>query len=1473
MSTHGFGKHTKAYLHFSDGTTFSGKINLDASDARLKEGIWGEGAFTTSMAGYQETLTDPSYLGQHVIFAYPHVGNYPADPKRNQSTKVHATAAIAREFTPNEFFDQNDIPLFYGLDTRALVKYMTSVDDHRSIISLDSKPPAMEAFLRAPLHMSDLKRVSQTEMQILRPGPHPIVVMNYGIKQAILNFLLELGAPLVTLPYNASKNEIMALAPSMVFLSNGPGDPRDYKDQIEVIKEVLTTDVPLRGICLGHQLLSLALGADVVKLPFGQRGSNHPIQNHLTGEVQITSQNHGYATSQDSFKKIADNNKAGLSLLVESSSLFDTSLEGMVSKDLRLRSVQYHPEANPGPLDSLGFFKEIGEFLKGDKMPIPSDWEPLKDLKSKPYTKDIPYKKLLIVGSGPIKIGQASEFDYSGTQACRALKAKGFEVVLVNSNPATIMTDLDQAYKTYIEPITLDTVKAIIEKENIDAVISTMGGQTALNLCIELEKSGWLEAKGVKLLGAGSWTIERTENRDLFAEELAQLGYKAGDRIKAQSLQHALELARDEVKYPILIRKDFALGGQGAALVQDENELKELLMSESVFPVTLERSLHGFKELELEVMVDKDQNGVVICSIENIDPCGVHTGDSITVAPAQTISDKCLQQLRTMSLTIAKRMGVVAGGANVQFAINPLDEDDIVVIEMNPRVSRSSALASKATGYPIAKISALLAVGYNLKEILNDITKASPVAFEPSLDYVAVKVPVFPFQKFPSSSRLLGPQMRSVGEVLALGSTFNEAFLKALRSLETGLEIPTLRHLRHTPIDFTEEYIRERLTKYYDFGLISVLEAVRFGIPKNEIYSLSKVSPWFIEQMEIIFQREEDLKALSKDFTGKVEDHPLFESEDYFRDLKKLGLSDKHIARLTNLSEKALLEYRIKKNIRPVYKSVDTCSGEFTAKTPYFYSTYDTINEALPYRENKEKSLMILASGPNRIGQGIEFDYSCVKACLSAKENGYRAIMLNSNPETVSTDYDSSDRLYLTPLYIEDILDIYLNEQSEGVVACFAGQTGIKVREASERTFRNDLAKVPFLGVDFSTLELAEDRKLFDEVLEKVQVSKTKTKEVRGYKNLVNAMIEIGFPIIIRPSFVIGGESMYIFNSHDDMEQLPPQLKRELEDSSATFLVESCLDAAHEYDVDLIRDTKGNTVITICEHIEYAGVHSGDSGMISPPVRITPHVQENLIKISNEMAGILNIVGPVNFQFAVKDEDIYCIEANPRGSRTIPFLSKAFNLNLPSLAIQAMLGKEIPNNHSVKVPHFCVKQSTFPFDRFLKDDIILGPKMRSTGETLGVDYDKHSAILKSYQGNYPSLGKPGKILFSLSNQSKAIILPYLKQLVDMDFTFAATPGTAEYIRRQGLPCEVVQKLESKAEDLIQCIGDKKTQIVFNTPSNQYSSKSDGEIIRNAAIQNGVPCFTREENILTVLDALTAVRNKPLKPLAMQELFL
>ena len=1042
----------------------------------------------------------------------------------------------------------------------------------------------------------------------------------------------------------------------------------------------------------------------------------------------------------------------------------------------------------------------------------------------------------------------------------KALKEIGVNVILLNSNPATIMTDPEMAYKTYIEPITKDIICSILEKEDVDGIISTMGGQTALNICIELEEKGVLSQKDVSLLGASVDTIRKTEDRNRFAKELDFLGYKSGKRYSASNRKEALELANSEVSFPLIIRRDFALGGKGAVLIHDTRELDEFLEQNMSYPVTLEKSLLGYKEVELEVMVDREQNGVIVCSIENIDPCGIHTGDSITVAPVQTISDLCYQNLRDQALLIAKHMGVVAGGANVQFAINPEDENDIVVIEMNPRVSRSSALASKATGYPIAKISALLAVGYTLKEILNDITKSSPVAFEPTADYVSVKIPLFPFSKFPDSSRTLGPAMRSVGEVLSMGGNFPEAFLKALRSLEMGLEIPKLARTDAAPSVIDRDYITERLSSSQELCLLSVLEALRLKMTVDEIHSLSHISPWFIEQTALIVSMEEEIKQSQE---------PL--DKDLLLAAKGLGFCDKHIAFLKGASEESIFSLRRRFHIFPNYRAVDTCSGEFNALTPYFYSTYTSqMHKQRPL--DAQSSIIILGSGPNRIGQGIEFDYSCVKACQRLKEKEIASIMINSNPETVSTDYDSSDRLYLSPLYSEELFDIFCYESPRGIIACFAGQTGIKVRERIEANFRKKCREFTFLGPSLSTIHLTENRKEFSKIIQRLGLKQNPSKNIVGLKHLMNAIAEIGLPVIIRPSYVIGGESMHTFYNAYELEHMPPRLLEGLKNTSQPFQVEKHLKEALEYDVDIVCDKHGNTVQAFCEHIEYAGVHSGDSGMISPPLVLKDRLLKRMQDISRSLCRTLKVVGPINFQYAVKGDHIYCIEANPRGSRTLPFLSKAFNISLPKLATDAMLGDTIEETRPAPKSLYAVKQSTFPFDHFLQDTIVLGPKMRSTGETFGIDANIQHAMIKSYLGNYPNLCKKGKILFSLADPHKGIISPFLKKLQELGHSFCATRGTYNHIRNNGFPCTCVAKLKEKGKNIIDSIRDDDIVLVINTPLNQGQSKSDGESIRNTAIQYGIPTFTRPENIKAVFLSLIRTHNSPITPHALQDLY-
>ena len=1406
------------WLHF-DQMSFKGVLS---SGFNLKSDLWAEAAFTTAMTGYEESITDPSYLGQHLIFATSHVGNYKPNVIRWQnsfkSPFSFAQSVIVRELTENAFFKELNVPVISQVDTRSLVRFLVN-HPSPSVLSLSEVPPSVEIFKKnkkmIQQNCSDLSVVSVKKTYWAKKTDGPVLgLINYGCKKAIRQRLLEGKYSCVEFPYNVSAQEVLSYSPDLVLLSNGPGDPRFYTKEVEVIKLLLKEQVPLRGICLGHQLLSMALGAEIVSLPFGQRGVNHPVFDHETGEVLITSQNHGYAV------------KAKENVEITHTSLFDDSVEGIRCKGVR--SVQFHPEAFPGPKDGDIFFQEIETFLE-QKFQSSLDLRPLPRCMDKTPL----FKKVLIVGPGPIRIGQACEFDYSATQACKVLREKGLEVILLNPNPATIMTDPELAHRTYVGPLTEEYLQDIILKEKVDALLSTMGAQTALNLCLALDRSGFLQNHDVALLGASGDTIEKTENRELFAKELESLGLRTGVRLKAFTPQEALTKSK-EISFPLIIRRDYALGGKGALLLKSSEELKKVLEEETNFPITMEKSLLGHKEVEFEVMVDKEKNGVIVCSIENIDPCGVHTGDSVTVAPALTLSDETYQRLRRMSLQIAKHLGVVAGGANVQFAIHPEDESDIVVIEMNPRVSRSSALASKATGYPIAKISALLAVGYTLKDIQNDITKSSPVVFEPTQDYVAVKIPKFAFHKFPASSSELGPSMKSVGEVLALGGSFNEAYLKALRSLESGGEVPAFYEG-----ESCEDLLKD-LRKPLPNALLRVLECLRKGASLEEILNHTKITPWFIKQMELIVKKEKNIDSFN------------------LRTLKSIGFSDKYLAMLKGLREKDIYDQRKREGVFPSFYPVDTCSGEFSALTPYFYSTYPAFPSEVEKINPKQKSVIVLGSGPNRIGQGIEFDYSCVHVCQRLKEENIPSIMINSNPETVSTDYDTSDRLYLSALYAEDLRDIFNFERPQGIVSSFSGQTGICLREDMDED------DFPFLGPDLKTLKVCEDRFEFGKLIETLGLDHNPGLEIHSKKDLIDALVKIGPPVIIRPSFVIGGDSMYIIKS---IEDLPDVVQKSLSTSRVHFQVEKYLENAVEYDVDLVRDRFGNTLFCVCEHIEYAGVHSGDSGMIVPPIHLKDSLLKRLKSFSILIAQKLELQGVLNLQFAIQGEDIYCLEANPRGSRTIPFLSKAYNCFLAKSALDAMLGKKISSELEEK-KFYSVKQSTFPFDRFLSDSIILGPRMRSTGETMGMAKDLPTAVLYSYLGNFPSLQTIGPLLLSLCEKDKKLLLPYLKDLNSKGYEFWGTEGTAYFIRDNGYSCKSVGKVHDSGDTIVSVL--KHTPFVFvaNTPFNQGDSRSEGDLIRHTAISYGIPTFTRPENIESLFKAL--IYYKQSVPVSLQE---
>jgi carbamoyl-phosphate synthase large subunit len=1063
-----------------------------------------------------------------------------------------------------------------------------------------------------------------------------------------------------------------------------------------------------------------------------------------------------------------------------------------------------------------------------------------------PLRKDL--KSVLLIGSGPIVIGQACEFDYSGTQALKALREEGLRLVLVNSNPATIMTDPELADRTYIEPMTAEVIARIIERERPDALLPTVGGQTALNLAIELAESGVLDRFGVELIGARLDAIKKAEDRDLFKRAMLNIGLEVPASEIAHS-RHEADQVRARLGLPLIIRPSRTLGGTGGSIARNAQDFHVkvdwgLEMSPS-HEILVEQSVEGWKEFELEVMRDGADNVVIICSIENLDPMGVHTGDSITVAPAQTLTDKEYQLMRDAALRIIREIGVDTGGSNIQFAVDPRS-GRMVVIEMNPRVSRSSALASKATGFPIAKIAARLAVGYRLDEIPNDITRMTPACFEPTIDYVVTKIPRFAFEKFRGAADELGPQMKSVGEVMAIGRTFKESLQKALRSLEIGswgLETRVAGLDNEAALNA----IRAHLTVPDSHRIYYLAEAIRVGLGREEIYRLSHIDPWFIDAIAEIVATESRIAA------GPLDAAVLGEA-------KSMGFSDRRIAALTGLEERAVALKRRDARIAPVFKTVDTCGAEFQAFTPYLYSTYEGEDEA---QTDERRKIMILGGGPNRIGQGIEFDYCCVHASLALKEAGYETIMINCNPETVSTDYDISDRLYFEPLTLEDVLAIAERERPVGVIVQFGGQTPLKLAVPLQR------AGVPILGTPPDAIDRAEDRARFNVLVERLRLRQPRGVLTRGLAEAARGAAEIGYPVLIRPSYVLGGRAMEVVADETRLRAYVEQALAASEEHP--LLIDRYLQGAIEVDVDAISDGEAVVIGAIMEHVEHAGVHSGDSACVLPPRSLDAATQAELARQTRLLAHELGVIGLINVQFAIFQGDVYVLEVNPRASRTIPFVSKAIGVPLAKLAALVMAGKTLAElDFTVeRVPrHISVKESVFPFSRFPGVDTVLGPEMKSTGEVMGIDRSFAMAFAKAELAAATDLPATGTAFISVRDEDKAVLEPIARGLFAMGFELIATDGTARYIRNLGIPCAMVNKVAQGSPHVVDLMREGKIAMVINTPD--ASGTADSFSIRRTALEMRLPFFTTMAGGQAAVEGIAALKREQLEVRALQD---
>ncbi len=1079
-----------------------------------------------------------------------------------------------------------------------------------------------------------------------------------------------------------------------------------------------------------------------------------------------------------------------------------------------------------------------------------------------PARKDI--SKILVIGSGPIIIGQACEFDYSGSQACKALKKEGYEVVLINSNPATIMTDPEFADKTYIEPIDKEIVKKIIDKEKPDAILPTMGGQTALNIIRELNKENYFKNSSIKILGASPKSIDVAEDRKLFAEAMSEIGLETPFSIIVDDKSDLNKIV-NEVSFPLILRPFYTLGGTGGGIVYDKEEfiskVKNAIDLSPVSKTLVEESLIGWKEFEFEVVRDNLDNSIIVCSIENLDPMGIHTGDSITIAPALTLTDKEYQKLRNQSIAILRKIGVETGGSNVQFAVNPKN-GRILIIEMNPRVSRSSALASKATGFPIAKIAALLAVGYTLDELDNDITKVTPASFEPVIDYIVTKIPKFNFEKFQGTPSELNTAMKSVGEIMSIGRTFKESLLKAFYSIESdnfGLDIS------HELLNIKDENLKNLLIKQRPDRLLIVAEAIRRKIPLTEISGLTHIDLFFLREINEIIKIEQQLVK-----AGKTLEKNLFISA------KKTGFSNHHISNLTKININEIYDLQKKNNFKTVFKRVDTCGNEFDSSTAYLYSTFisETNEFSCESRPVDKKKIIILGSGPNRIGQGIEFDYCCVQAVKSFQKLGYETIMINCNPETVSTDYDTSDKLYFEPLdfeYVKNIIDKE-NEKGvvEGVIVQFGGQTPLRIA--------NKLKEYGYkiLGTSFEAIDISEDRERFQKLIQKVGLKQPKSDISLGTKELVTKSSKLKFPILLRPSYVLGGRMMEKMANIDDVQDYIDQNYWALENN--VILIDEFLQNAKEVDVDVLRDNQGNTMIAgIMEHIEEAGIHSGDSACSIPPFSLNNKIISDIKKFSISLVNELKILGLMNIQYAIKDDEIFILEANPRASRTIPFLAKAIGIPFIKIAAELIVGKtlteEYQNFDNSTLPYFAIKEAVFPFNKFPNTDVILGPEMKSTGEVMGIDEDFYLAYFKSQIGAGQKLNDLKNIFISVKNEDKQSISEIAKSFRENGYNLFTTKGTHDFLSKEGISSNLVNKVAEGSPHVVEYIKQNKIDLVINTTEKKQAI-IDSFTIRRTSVDLNIPYYTNLRSAEILIKSLIILKNKPIsvKPIQIHHSF-
>jgi carbamoyl-phosphate synthase large subunit len=1444
----------------------------------------GEVVFNTCMSGYQEVISDPSYAGQVVVMTNPLIGNYGCRDDTAESYRVHCRALVVRELsrdagharaerTLDEELRRWDVPGLSGVDTRALTRHLRAHGTLRGVIAASTAMSAaqqVDEARRAPTvtdqdlvagvaHRTPVfewtEPLDPTLARVVELAGTAgafrgvrVVVIDLGVKYNQLRALRSRGAHVMVLRHDAGLDEVLAQRPHGVLLSNGPGDPVRLDGAVALTRALLEHRIPLLGICLGHQVLGRAIGATTSRLSFGHHGGNHPVRDAERGTVHITSHNHEFQVDAASIP-------ADGGWYVSERNLNDNSVEGLRHAELPAFSVQYHPEGAPGPQDRAEVFDEFLRMCRRESQEWSGDGEDghraLLSQASAPPAPSPP-RCVLVIGSGPVVIGQAAEFDYAGTQACRALREEGIRVVLVNSNPATIMTDDDVADVVYVEPLTVDVLERVIAAERPDGLLATLGGQTGLNLAVELADAGVIEKYGIAVLGTSLQSIRTAEDRGLFKELLGDIGEPVPDSRTVSSLAEARAFAA-EVGLPLVVRPAYTLGGTGGGFCETDETLTERvgagLAASPISQVLVERSLAGWRELEYEVMRDAAGTCITVCNMENMDPMGVHTGDSIVVAPAQTLTDREHQQLRSAALRIISALDI-EGGCNVQFALHP-DSHEYFVIEVNPRVSRSSALASKATGYPIARLAAKIAAGRRLDEIPNAVTGKTCAAFEPALDYCVVKIPRWPFDKFPDADRRLGTQMKSTGEVMAIERSFEAAFNKAIRSLEQRRpEAATLRD-------------RVLVESPNDRRVFAVMEALRGGATVADLSRRSTIAPWFVWRLHTIVECEERMRW------GEPTAALLAEA-------KHLGVADARIAELRGEEPAQIRALRDRLGLRPVYKCVDTCAAEFVAQTPYYYSTYESEDEGPTGEGSDGRAVVVLGSGPIRIGQGIEFDYCSVQAAQALRDAGVEAVMINSNPETVSTDFDCSDRLYFEPLDAESALAVIAAERPRGVVAQFGGQTAVNLGRPLHA------AGVTILGSDVDTIDAAEDRRTFEALMRSLEIAQPHGAATTDIAEAIEIADRVGYPVLVRPSYVLGGRAMEVVHSRDALESYLVAAMAVLpEDGSqrrGTVLVDKYLFGT-EVDVDAICD--GDTVVVpgLMEHIERAGVHSGDSMAAYPAPRLDPAVRDQIVADTVRIAGALRVRGLCNIQFVVYRGRAHVIEVNPRASRTVPFLSKVSGVPMVELAVRVMGGQTLASlGWSTGLvpprPLVAVKAPVFSTVKLTDVDTVLGPEMKSTGEVMGIDVDLGAALQKAFLGALGSVPMSGGTLCSIADPDKAEALPILAQLSALGFTLYATSGTVAMLAEAGISAVAVGKLGHGRPNVIDVIEEGRVQLVINTVSHlatdelQYAGDGaasvaavgrtvkDGYRIRLAAEQRRIPCCTSLDTAAALVDAMS-----------------